>query len=584
MKTCFLIVFVAFTNLIWAHEADSKAQLRVDSLKSDFAQLSLPITHAVSLSANFAELRQNHFHGGLDFRTNGEVGKPLVAVADGYVSRIRVMPNGYGLAIYLKLDCGYSCVYGHCLKFARQIDEYVREYQYREQSNNVDIELPENALRVHKNQLIAYSGNTGSSMGPHLHFELRDSSANILFNPLIAYDVIDNVRPQIFNAFVYQLDSSGCAVQSLAPTICKAVAKSVGTYSGQTSKCFSGKIGFGIQGQDRMTATHNVFGYYSVKMFIDNELYYFHQLDCIDLNESRYINSLGDFDHFVKTHNWIQKTFVEPNNQLHIYKYVKNNGVFDCRTAVGDKITIRFEVSDYAGNVATMEMPLNISHDEPALPATEFTQMFEWQKPNTFESEGVRLDVPENALYTNVGFRFSRDTARQSTALKADVYQIDYETTPLHYPARLVLPADTIAPDLVAKAVMVKISGKRLIAVEGSAYSDNKMYGTISTFGKYSVAIDTIAPSVRALGKYSGANLTYTNKLSFSISDNLSGLGTYNAYIDNQWAIVYFDQKSARLTLTFDNKRLKPKSQHEFRLVVEDKIGNATELKFKFYK
>ncbi len=155
--------------------------------------LLLPLQTEVSLAGNFAELRRNHFHMGLDFRTNSKENYPVYAVEDGYVSRVLISSNGYGKCIYINHpNLGITSVYAHLNSFNSTLEDWTDKTQYSIQKNTLDSILPENLIRISRGQQIAFSGNSGSSSGPHLHFEIRNMVTEKTMNPLRFYPQIQD--------------------------------------------------------------------------------------------------------------------------------------------------------------------------------------------------------------------------------------------------------------------------------------------------------------------------------------------------------------------------------------------------------
>lgn len=551
--------------------------------QNDSINFRLPIDYSVSLSANFGELRPNHFHTGLDFRTKGHVGEKMYAIEDGYISRIRISPIGYGNTLYITHPNGYVSVYAHLLKFNKTIDTYIKQYQYKEKLNSLDMYPSPTDLIIRKGDIIAYGGNSGSSQGPHLHFEIREEATELAINPLQFYPkIVDYAKPLIFNIAIYPLDDTSLVDGGNKKRFYNAVAIGNGKYRIKGQPSIYGNIGFAIQGRDRMTNSNNKFGYYSVKLFINDTLHYYHSLDEVNFEKSRYINSLADYGHYKLRKTWVQKAFIDCNNQLDIYKHVVGNGSY---TALSHEVTnIKFEVADYAGNISSLEFSTQTKRPYRKRQLTEnYTVLFRCDTTIDWSNSNANIHIPNDALYTDLKFDFSVDSMHNTANTFSNIYSFHNRFTPLQTNITISFPTDSIEKKYTNKVVLCNLVNNRLYATNGAFYN-NRIIGTVNELGDYVAALDTIAPSIRGYGLYNNINLKYTSKIKFRIDDNLSGIGNYNAYIDGKWVILYFDKKYSLLSHTFDHNTYTANTKHTFLLIVEDKVGNKKEYSFDFYK
>ncbi|MBE0676905.1 MAG: M23 family metallopeptidase, partial [Bacteroidales bacterium] len=274
--------------------------LLLTSLRSDNPDKDLfisPVRIPLLLSANFAEIRADHFHSGIDIRTQGITGHEIVAAASGYVYRISVSPGGFGKALYLRHPSGYSTVYGHLDRFIPEIEEYVTEQQYQNRSFTVSLFPTTGRFVFKQGELIAYSGNTGSSGGPHLHYEIRRSDDEFPLDPLrFEFGVRDNIKPILENLVIYPL-SETTTINGQNQELLLPVQGSHGNYYIRSDKpvTISGKAGFGIRSHDLLNNSWNKCGVYSIELQIDGETVYLFQMDGLSFDETRYVNSHIDY-------------------------------------------------------------------------------------------------------------------------------------------------------------------------------------------------------------------------------------------------------------------------------------------------
>jgi hypothetical protein len=317
-----------------------------------------PLKIPLALSANFGELRIDHFHSGLDIKTQSVTGKEVVASADGYVYRISVSPGGFGRALYIKHPSGYSTVYGHLERFSKEIDEYVKALQYEKKSFMVTLYPPRDKFPVTQGEIIAWSGNSGSSGGPHLHYEIRKSEGEIPVNPLsFDFAITDNIRPVIEKLVVYPINKNSL-INNQNKKKWINVAGSNGKYTlpDDTEINISGNAGFGIKSFDLLDDSNNKCAVYSIELLIDSSKIFKYVMDAFSFNESRYINSHIDYEIYQKENIYIERTFVLPNDKLSVYKNLVHRGIFnfdDNRTHQAEII-----VTDMSNNKSTLSFKI----------------------------------------------------------------------------------------------------------------------------------------------------------------------------------------------------------------------------------
>lgn len=530
-----------------------------------------PLDVPMSLSGNYGELRSNHFHAGIDFRIGGVVGAPVYAAADGYVSRISVSPTGYGNALYITHRNGYVSVYGHLHRFENRIREYVRAEQYASQSFVVDI-CPDSAcFPVKAGELIAFGGNTGSSGGPHLHFEVRrdGSTLNLVTNGLFA---IDDGRKPVINrvAFMgYEIESGVARVFRINRPRSRSAVIPLPRLSYVA-----------VDAIDRMEGTNAKLAIGEYSVFLDGECIYRFKVGDIPMNESRYLNSLIEYPLKSRAGRMMVKSYVEPGNGLAYKIDCSNNGLIVLNDDSVHTLTV--EARDYGNNVERISYkvrrtsePLAVNDQLP--PKGTFAA---WHLPFFYKKEGFVFSMPAGALYRSIYFEAAEDSVAVSGDFCSKVWKISGYETALHIPAGLSIRYE--GPDsLKSKALLVSVSPSgRIYGAGGAIDSCGYVTSKISSFGSYAVALDTVAPVVRAY--VANGETLRRDIVSFSIRDRLSGIGKYEVEIDGRWVLAEFDAKRSRLAANLADAGIERGKRHALIIRVSDNKGNETVVKRDF--
>lgn len=530
-----------------------------------------------ALAGSFGELRSNHFHSGADFRTNQRTGYPIYAVADGYISRMRVQNSGFGLALYINHPNGYTSVYGHLSRFNPNIASKVKAVQYKNKSFEID-EFPNSDLiPVRKGDVIAYSGNTGSSGGPHLHFELRDTKTEATINPqLLGIQIPDQVAPVISAMYVYRLN--GQPFNEFTPKQYFQVVGGSGKYrlNKVTTINLSGEVGFGISATDRHSGASGLNGVYSIELFLDNKPIFTSALERFKFENSKAINSHIDYAAYLNLKRSIQKSFVDPGNPLQIYSNLVNSGriVF----ADGKLHQMRYVITDASGNKTTLQFNVQASAnaviESPTPPAGI---PFAYNNLNEFNNGEVKMVLPKGTLYNDLNFIYKKLPKPTQNAFSA-VHQLHNKLTPLHVGFDLWIKADSSLKNYQQKALIVNTNR----VSQGGTFENGYVKASPRNFGSFFIAIDTIAPTIVPVNIANGKNMAGLSKMSFRISDNLSGIKSFNGYIDGKWVLMEFDAKTASLWHEFDQQTASGK--HTFELVLTDMKDNVKKYQIEFYR
>jgi murein DD-endopeptidase MepM/ murein hydrolase activator NlpD len=528
-----------------------------------------------ALAGSFGELRSNHFHSGMDYRTNQRTGYPIYAIADGYISRLRVQNSGFGLALYINHKNGYTSVYGHLSRFNTKIAQQVKSIQYQKKSYEIDDFLNELLIPVRKGDVIAYSGNSGSSGGPHLHFEIRDTKTEATINPqLFGLDIPDNIPPVIYSIYAYRLNKK--PFNEFTPKQALAITGSAGNYKGGTIS-LTGEVGFGIVTTDRHNGASGINGVYSIELLLDGNHVFTSSVEKFEFEDSKAINSHIDYPTYLSTKRSIQKSFVDPGNPLSIYSNLSNRGRIEFND--GKLHELQYIVTDGKGNKSTLIFHVQADVKAAVYPenSNQGINRFPYDVENHFDNEQIKVVIPKGTLYNDLNFIY-KTTAKPVVNTYSAIHQIHNNTTPLHVGFELWIKADNLPEGLRSKALIVS-SGR---ASQGGYFENGFIKAKPRNFGSYFISTDTLPPTILPQNVSDGKSMVGLSKMSFKIRDNLSGIQNFNGYIDGKWVLMEFDTKTASLWHTFDE--LTGPGKHTFELVVKDMKDNSKTYSITFYK
>jgi hypothetical protein len=535
-----------------------------------------PLDIPIKLSGTFGELRSGHFHSGIDLKTGEMEGLPVYAIADGYVSRIKIQSGGYGKAIYITHPNGFVSVYAHLSRYNDPINSFVIKKHYENRSYELDLYPDRHDFPVKQQEIIAYSGNTGRSGGPHLHFEIRSEAYQKPINPLLfGFKVIDNQAPIINFLKIYPLGNVGLVQNKNKPVGFTPMAKG-NTYSvnnGATIKA-SGKIYFGINTIDLFYGGVNKNGVYSISLFVDDQLHYKHVLESFSFDETRYINSLIDYQEFKTNKRHIQLAYVQPNNHLSIYQTAHDRGVLYAEEGRTYKLT--FRVEDFAGNQSELTFTLegtSMPPDELQRVLPENTVLFDFRKDNIFQNEEIVFKVPGNALYDTLTFNYKKKYIHSGH--KNSVHALHSDVIPLHTWCNLSIRPEWLPEQLRNKALIAQIDYKNELKPAGGAWEKGFIHTRIREFGDYLVVIDTIQPQITPINIHPGKSLLAQQTIQVKISDELSGIRSYKPTLNGEWILMEYDEKNDLLIYSFD--RMLKEGENLFKIEVWDKKENVAE-------
>ena len=534
-----------------------------------------PLDIPLKISGTFGELRNNHFHAGIDIKTNHRTGLKVYATADGYVSRIKVALWGYGKTIYITHPNGYTSVYAHLSKFGDGIQEYVKNIQYQKESYETGNMYPEeNKILVKKGEIIAYSGRTGGYVAPHLHYEIRDTKTEHIINPmLLGLKIQDSIAPRINKLIAYSIGSNSRINRSTKKQSLSIKKDTLNSYI--TSRISaSGKIGFGINAYDFLGKESNKNGVYSIEMLVNGKRHYYHDLETFSFPESKYINLLIDYPHYASYKSRIQKTFLEKENKLSIYKGLINDGIIDVKEGFNYQVDII--TKDFKGNTSSIRIPVIGLKSESILEQKTDSTNYKISKIKfqKFTKNGVTVAFPKNTFYEDVFIDFS---------VNGTIAEIHEPNIPLDKNFTITFDSIMYKNSDIDNIYIANINNKRYPYYQKTRKRSNKLFTTTKNLGKYTLLIDNLEPKIYNPNFKNGDWVSRLKYLTIKISDSQSGIKSYKAYIDDEWVLMEYDLKNKKLSYDFSDKKLVG-SKHIFKLVVSDNVGNTNIYNSTFYR
>ena len=533
-----------------------------------------PLEIPLILSGTFGELRPNHFHAGLDIKTQQREGLNVLAAADGYISRIRIAHWGYGKALYITHSNGYTTVYGHLQKFSDRIEAYIKQQQYKNESFEVQAYPSASELPITKGEIIALSGRTGGFMGPHLHFEIRDSSTEKTINPfLFGIQISDSKRPTINTLVGYSLDSDSQINQINTPLQLSFKRLSNGDLLADKINAF-GKIGFGVNAYDQLDNATNQNGLYSLELSVNGEKFHEFKASILAFSEDKYINLLVDYERLDKISQRIQKCFIEPSNKLNMYATSVNNGYL----TIEDKKSYNIDIvaKDFSGNMQKLTIPVIGKKDTILVRKTEIVTPYKVTatKFNEFSKDGITVSFPKNTFYEDLWLDFD---------VEDSIAKVHSPNVPIHYNYTITFDVSKYSEEERKQLYIASINKRGNKSYESTVKKDSIFYASTKKLGKFTLLSDKDAPNIQLYNFKNDQWITNHETLKVKIFDYKSGIDTYRAEINGQWILMEYDVTTGVLTFDFKDKVFTD-SKHELKVTVTDNVGNTNTLNATFFR
>ena len=543
-----------------------------------------PLDGVLLLSGNFGELRANHFHSGIDFKTHGQVGKKVYSAAEGEVARIKISIYGYGKCIYIKHPNGFTTVYAHIQKFNPKIEEIIRNEQLRIKNYEVDFNLPPEVLKLTKRQWIAYSGNTGGSGGPHLHFEIRNTATEEPLNPMLfGFDILDNIAPTISGLRIYPLSDSsyvdGYNLPKSYEILLPKGSKNNYLITKKDTITVTGKIGFAINSLDKINNATLRCGTSSHRLEVDNIIVYEDRIEKLSFDTWRYVNTYTDYELYNRKKMLFHKSFVVGNNKLDIYKTLVKNGVVEFN--VEKNHILKYTVKDAFGNSSSLVFKIKGTSKIPAarqVMRTTADKYFYYYKESIFYNQNIRVKIPPLALYENLNFNCTE--MEENPKSLSPVWAVQNEYVPLQNNIELAIKTDIQYKAKTTQLGIVQVIGKDKQKWVGGSFVNNEITALTKNFGTYCIMADTIAPSVSAVMDKK-KNIVLGKTITFKVKDGLAGIKSYNVTIDGKWVVAEYEFKNNAIYCYLESLKL-VKGSHKIEVVALDNVENTTNFSTDF--
>ena len=536
-----------------------------------------PLEIPIILSGTFGELRPNHFHAGIDIKTKGTEGFKVYSIGDGYVSRIQITHGGYGKALYIKHDNGQSSVYAHLQKFSPKIEKIVKEIQYSKESYTFRTYPSKDEIRISEKELIGFSGNTGRSFGPHLHYELRDELDRPI-NPMAFknYSVRDTIPPVVLGLYYKLIPENSISGSNSSFNELKLKKISNNLFISDTLKT-SGPVGFGINSFDRMNNTWNKMGLSNIKTSIDGNEIFNMDLNSFSYDEWRHINTFIDYPYYKNKKIKIQKLYIEEFNPLDMYKRSLGDGVVKINET---NVTYLYSVKlfDFNKNQSEILVPIQwVKQNDLSTRKLDFENMFKVNKDSTynFKFPGAKVSIEKNSFYTDKMIQIFEEN---------NLLHVDKDSIPLLKGITIKMDVSRYNDSIRNRTYIGRIGENKKSSFVSSKKEENYVIAKVNNLGDFVIKIDSIKPNVSVIDISDNQWISNRKNLSIKISDNESGVKNYRGTINDKWILLEYNPMKGILSYDFNDNVNRDDVKNVLEIKIEDNVGNEKKLIKTFYR
>ncbi|WP_186435019.1 M23 family metallopeptidase [Gillisia sp. Hel_I_86] len=540
-------------------------------IPSDFFQNPLDV--GLVLSGTFGELRSNHFHSGMDIKTQQREGLPVLASGDGFVSRINIQHYGYGKALYIQHPNGFTTVYGHLQKFSPEIEAYIKKQQYAKETYEIELFPKANELKVTASELVAISGNTGGSGGPHLHFEIRDGQQRPMNPNLFGIEIKDTQAPTVNSLWVYPLGENAHVNSSGERQRVKLTPLKDGSFKAeQINAC--GEVAFGVDTTDKQDGAANNNGIYQIDAVLNGDSIFQLNFDRFSFSESRHLNQMIDYEYFSNNKSRITRLYVQPNNPLSVYRNVVNKGTIN----IQDSLTYLYNITirDFAGNERVIRVP--IKGEQPTKPIAKNAKKTDYlakaAQAFTIEENGIDVYIPKGSLYEDTFLDIS---------FTGDTLHFHKDDTPIHSNITIGFDVSKYSAESKEKMFIARLGYRGRPSYSTTYKKENRFTTGVRTFGDYTLVADIKPPSITPVNFKDGQWISSNSDLQLKITDDLSGIKSYRATVNGKFILMEYEYKNNMLTHNFSDAVL-IETENKLKVIVTDNVGNSSTYEATFFR
>ena len=536
-----------------------------------------PLEIPIILSGTFGELRPNHFHAGIDIKTKGTEGFKVYSIGDGYVSRIQITHGGYGKALYIKHDNGQSSVYAHLQKFSPKIEKIVKEIQYSKESYTFRTYPSKDEIRISEKELIGFSGNTGRSFGPHLHYELRDELDRPI-NPMAFknYSVRDTIPPVVLGLYYKLIPENSISGSNSSFNELKLKKISNNLFISDTLKT-SGPVGFGINSFDRMNNTWNKMGLSNIKTNIDGDEIFDMDLNSFSYDQWRHINTFIDYPSYKNKKIKIQKLYIEEFNPLDMYKRLLGDGVVKLIESNNTYI-YSVKLFDFNKNQSEILVPIQwVKQNDLSTRKLDFENMFKVNKDSTynFKFPGAKVSIEKNSFYTDKIIQIFEEN---------NLLRVDKDSIPLLKRITIKMDVSRYNDSIRNRTYIGRIDENKKSSFVSSKKEENYVIAKVNNLGDFVIKIDSIKPNISVIDISDNQWISNRKNLTIKISDNESGVNNYRGTINDKWILLEYNPMKGILSYDFNDNINRDDAKNVLEIKIEDNVGNEKKLIKTFYR